>query len=226
MTATTGKAGRRRLWRGAGLWLMAGFAVGAAGSAQAQERPGYIRADPAGLTQTYGPAVAARVFSNQLTAQRLQAIQASAARVPGHVCPPSPNAVLLTVFPWRGMAGRVAWIERFAVQCQPVATRNFLMVLEGDAVRVVEMAPGTSNTDPLLQRDLMQGIAGAAQRTAPAGCAQPPVVSNVRMLADPPPTPGRWSETWSIMQCGVAADIRVQFQPSPQGGTIWSIPSR
>lgn len=205
---------------------MVGLVAGAAGSAHAQERPAYIRADPAALNQTYGPAIAARVFSNQLTGQRLQAIQASASRIPGFTCPERPNAVLVTVFPWCGVAGRAAWIERFSVQCQPVATRNFLMVLEGDNVRVMEMAPGTSNTDPLLQRDLVLGITGAAQRTAPAGCTQPPVVSNVRMLADPPPAPDRWSESWSVTQCGASSEVRVQFQPSPQGGTTWSIPAR
>jgi hypothetical protein len=226
MTVTTGQRRRPGFGLAAGTGLIASLMAGAAGPAHAQERPAYIRADPAALSQTYGPAIAARVFSNQLTGQRLQALQASAARIPGFTCPERPNAVLVTVFPWRGVAGRAAWIERFAVQCQPVATRNFLMVLEGDTVRVMEMAPGTSNTDPLLQRDLMVGIAGAAQRTAPAGCSQPPVVSNVRMLADPPPAPGRWSESWSVMQCGVAAEIRVQFQPSPQGGTTWTIPAR
>ena len=33
------------------------------------------------------------------------------------------------------------------------AQRNFLMILDGDNLRAIEMVPGTSAADPLLQRD-------------------------------------------------------------------------
>lgn len=193
-----------------------------AGAAEAQTGAISLRADRQPLAQAYGEAVAARVFSSALDAPRQAALAASLQRVPGFSCGATPQTALVAVFPWRGVRDRRAWIERYQVACSPVAYRNLLMIEEGAGARAIELAPGRSNTDPQLQRDLMTGIVAAAARHRPPNCAETPVVTNVDL--DAMEGQGAWRETWHVSQCGKAAQaIRVGFSPSPQGGTTWRI---
>ncbi|QCK88342.1 hypothetical protein E8L99_22550 [Phreatobacter aquaticus] len=207
-------------------WLTASAAVLAALSAtnaMAQQPPAYITADREPLRRAFGEALASRVFSDQFTVRRQAALAASAKRLPGFDCPQQPPAALVSVFPWPALPGRSAWIERYAMRCQPSTVRNFVAVEEGGEVRFTEMAPGLSNTDPLLQRDLMQGIGAATVRYRPPGCNDPLFVLNVRMTPEASPSPGRWREAWEVSVCGQKAEIRVGFQPSAGRGTTWTI---
>lgn len=206
------------------------------GAAGAQDRPGQgvpppvpdetghivVQADQRPFTLAYGAELANLVFSGRLGATRRAAVTASLARVPGFSCPGSPQVVLAAVFPWRGMGARRAWIERFAVACRPATLRNFLVFEEGGALRRAEMVPGASNADPLLQRDLLPGIAAAAARSKPAGCGSAPVVTDVSIAA-PVDGSGAWRESWQVSQCDLVSAIEVRFAPSPRGGTTWSI---
>lgn len=191
--------------------------------ASGQDRPANVRADRTALERAYGADLANRVFSHALTGQLQTAIQASSRQNAGFVCGERPNVALISVIPWRGMGAKPAWIERFAVQCQPELFRNFLMFEDGDEIRIREMAPGTSNTDPLLQRDLMQGIAAASVRLRPPGCSDAPTILNVRMVREQSPAQGSWRETWDVSVCGRKAEIPVAFAPSARGGTTWTI---
>lgn len=150
-----------------------------------------LRADPRPFTQVYGAELAGRVFSDRLAAVRRSGIAASLARVPGLACPERPGVVLAAVFPWRGMGNRRAWIERFEIACRPAAVRNFLIFEEGEGLRRVELAPGRSNADPLLQRDLLPGLVAATVRTRPEGCSAAPVVTDVAIARrSTAPAPG------------------------------------
>jgi len=66
--------------------------------------------------------------------------------------------VLTEIDPAATQGGKVSWIEQFALMCEPRAQRNFLMVLDGDNLRAIEMLPGTSAADALLQRDAMPNL--------------------------------------------------------------------
>lgn len=194
--------------------------IAAAGAAEAQEIA--LRADRQPLARAYGEAFAGRVFSGAFDGQRQAVLAASLRRVPGFSCPAQPQTALVAVFPWQGVQGRRAWIERYQVACAPATYRNMFMIEEGGAARAVELAPGRSNTDPQLQRDLMTGLVAAAARIRPAGCTEPPVVTDVDL--DGMDSPGAWRETWHVSQCGKPSQaIRVGFSPAPQGGTTWRI---
>ncbi len=211
---------RNALWLAA---VVAALPMVSITSAVAQDQPAYITADRQPLRRAFGDDLANRVFSNALTARRQTALVASVQRLPGFDCPQPLSMALVAVFPWPALPGRNAWIERYGVRCQPATVRNFLVVEEGGDVRFTELAPGTSNTDPLLQRDLMQGLAAASARTRPPGCNDPLVVLNVRMVAEAAPVPGRWREVWDVSVCGQKSEIHVGFAPSPGRGTNWTI---
>lgn len=214
------KAGREK---GSAAFALAAALLALSPPALAQDQPAYITADRARLRQAFGEQVANRVFSNQYTARRQAVLAESARRIPGFDCPAQPPAQLITVFPWPAVPGRSAWIERYALRCQPATVRNFMVVEDGGEARFAEMAPGLSNTDPQLQRDLMPGIIGAAQRLKPAGCTAQPIVTDVRIIREELPTPGKWREVWQISQCGQRGELRVAFTPSAGRGTNWAI---
>jgi hypothetical protein len=150
---------------------------------------------------------------------RQQAVLRSQKAIPGFDCPAAPQIALEQVIPYPIKQGVVAWIERYLVACTPRTMRNFLMMLEGDRPQVAEMLPGTSNTDPLLQRDALKGAYTAIGVVAPKDCDRP-VVTDTR-LSTKLERGMPWSERWSFDLCGTKAEVEMTFTPSPGSGTSW-----
>jgi hypothetical protein len=101
------------------------------------------------------------------------------------------------------------------------AQRNFLMILDGDNLRAIEMVPGTSAADPLLQRDAMPNVMLVLSAASPKEC-QHPVATDSRIIG-PAPTGGKpWRERWTFDTCGTKAEVDINFTPSPNGGTDWA----
>jgi hypothetical protein len=187
------------------------------------EVPPYIQADPAAATKAFGKQTADKIFSDSYSSVREQAVLQSAKSVPGYDCPADPSVALLQINPYPIKPGTVAWIEQYLVMCQPPTQRNFLMILEkGErAPRAIDMLPGESAADPLLQRDAMLGALGALVTIEPKGCEkkQP---TNTAVVGSPPNGRDPWTERWTFDMCGKKGAVDVTFTPVASGGTNWN----
>jgi hypothetical protein len=185
-----------------------------------QPVPGYITAKPDAITQAFGPAVAQKIFSDAYTPVRQQAIVRSQQSVPGFQCPADPQIALPVIVPYPTKPGAVSWIERYIVACNPRTVRNFLMMLEGEQPRFMELVPGQTNADPLLQRDVLQGAAAATAMVRPKDCDKTFITDT--QVTQPRDNAGVWVERWSYDLCGKKAQTDMTFTPSERGGTTWS----
>lgn len=122
---------------------------------------------------------------------------------------------------------REATYHRILIEgCGRRMQRNYLaLVLPDGTARMVETLPGTTVTDPVLQRDAMQA-AGAAAAAAAPGCRQiRPRAADFEGTDSEPGAPRRtrpWVETWFFEACGALLSVPVRFTPSAQGGTGFS----
>ena len=170
-----------------------------AGAASAQT-PAYITAKPDSVARAFGDDVARKIFSNAYTPARQQAVLRSQKSIPGFDCPADPQIALAEVIPFPVKQGTTSWIERYVVGCTPRTMRNFLLMLEGEQPRVIELLPGASNTDPLLQSDALKGGYTAIGPVMPEGLRKA-VVSNTRLTSKiERGTP--WTERWVFDLCG------------------------
>jgi hypothetical protein len=187
------------------------------------EVPSYIQADPADATKAFGKQVTDKIFSNAYSSMREKAVLHSAKSIAGYDCPADPTVALMLVSPYPIKAGTTAWIERYVVMCQPPTQRNFLMIIDkGEREpRVIEMLPGESAADPLLQRDAMMGAMGALITVEPKGCEKKEITDTAVVGAAPN---GRdpWTERWTFDTCGKKAAVDVSFTPVAGGGTNWN----
>ena len=184
-----------------------------------QQVPGYITAKPDAVARAFGPAVAQKIFSDAYTPIRQQAIERSQKALPGFQCPAEPQIALPVIIPYPVKPGAVSWIERYIVACNPRTVRNFLLMLEGEQPRVMELVPGQTTADPLLQRDVLQGAAAATAAARPAGCDKTYVTDT--QVTKPRDGAGVWVERWSYDLCGTKAATEMTFTPSEAGGTTW-----
>ena len=187
--------------------------------APAQQIPGYITAKSDAVARAFGPAMAQKIFSDSYTPIRQQAIVRSQQSVPGFQCPADPQIALALVIPYPVKPGAVSWIERYIVACNPRSVRNFLMLLEGEQPRIMELVPGQTNADPLLQRDVLQGAAAATAAVRPASCDKTYVIDT--QVTKPADSAGLWIERWTYDLCGTKAQTDMTFTPSDRG-TTWS----
>jgi hypothetical protein len=198
------------------------FALTLLGKSEAlAEVPPYIQADPAAVTNAFGKQVADKIFSEAYTKARQRAVLQSVKSIPGYDCPADPPIALVAVNPYPITPGTLAWIEQYTVACKPPTQRNFLMILDKDQPRVIDMLPGGSAADPLLQRDAMQGALAALIPATPADCKRP-VATDTSVTGSPPNGRDPWVERWTFDLCGKKAALDVTFTPSPNGGTDWS----
>jgi hypothetical protein len=186
----------------------------------AQEVPGYITAKPDAVARAFGQAVASKIFSEAYTPLREQAIIRSQQSVPGFQCPANPQIALPVIIPYPTKPGAISWIERYIVACNPRTVRNFLLILEGEQPRIMELVPGQTTADPLLQRDVLQGAAAATAAVRPASCDKTFVTDT--QVTRPRDSAGVWVERWSYDLCGTKAQTDMTFTPSDRGGTTWS----
>jgi hypothetical protein len=183
--------------------------------------PPYIEADPAAVTKAFGKQIADKIFSGAYTPRRQRAVLQSVKAIPGYDCPADPPIVLGLVSPYPIKPGTVSWVEHYVVMCQPRAQRNFLMIVDQDKLRVIDMLPGESAADPLLQRDAMQGAQAALIPVTPEDCKRL-VPTDTSIVGSPPNGRDAWVERWTFDVCGKKAALDMTFTPSPNGGTDWS----
>jgi hypothetical protein len=196
--------------------VLAGVALGAPVSAQT---PGYMTAKPDSALRAFGRDVSRKIFSNAYTPARQQAVLRSQKTIPGFDCPADPQIALTEVIPFLIKPGAASWIERYVVACAPRTMRNFLLVLEDDQPLVIELLPGTTNADPRLQRDAMQGAAAFAAAASPQGCDRR-IVTETRLVSKLQ-RGAPWQERWLYDLCGAKVEIEMTFTPSDASGTTW-----
>jgi hypothetical protein len=125
---------------------------------------------------------------------------------------------------------REAFVHRILIEgCGLRMQRNYLaLVMPDNSRRMVEMLPGTTVTDPVLQRDAMQGAVSAARAAAP-GCEQiRPLAADFEGHDEEPTAPRRtrpWMESWIFEACGTRFAVPMRFTPSAAGGTNYSASS-
>lgn len=182
--------------------------------------PPYITATPEAAARAFGSEVARKIFSDVFTPARQQAVLRSQKLIPGFECPADPRIALEQVVPFPLVQGAPSWIERYVVGCTPRTMRNFLVILEEDKPRVIELLPGTSNTDPLLQSDALKGGYTAIGPVMPANCDKPIVTDT--WVAGKVERSAPWTERWSFNMCGTGAEVEFTFTLSTGSGTGWT----
>jgi len=117
---------------------------------------------------------------------------------------------------------REATVHRILIDgCGQRLQRNFLaLVLPDGTRRLAEMLPGSTLTDPVLQRDAMQAARMGAQAAAP-NCQQ--IAPRGAEFDGPdaePNAPRRtrpWTETWVFEACGALLGVPMLFTPTDRG---------
>jgi hypothetical protein len=129
-----------------------------------------------------------------------------------------------------GHARAGAWKETIQeTGCGMTRLLNVLTTVQPDSTLKVEaLLPGTTITDPQLQRDSVQ-YAAAGMGTMPPGCEQGGVL-NTRFLGldgqrpgilpAPGSRPRPWSEVWTLQACSKQADVILHFTPDAMGTEI------
>jgi hypothetical protein len=202
------------------LGVVTAWAFCCAASAAAAQTPGYITAKPDRTARAFGGEVARKIFSNAYTPARQQAVLRSQKSIPGFECPADPQIALADIIPYPVKPGAVSWIERYVVACTPRTIRSFLLILEGDTPRMLEMLPSATNTDPLLQRAALKGATAATAALGPSGCERR-IVTDTRLVSKIE-RGAPWQERWAYDLCGTKAEVELTFTPSERSGTTWS----
>lgn len=106
---------------------------------------------------------------------------------------------------------------------------NALTTVRPDGTLQTEpLLPGTTITDPRLQKDSVQ-YAAAGMGEMPPGCDQGGVLNTrfVGLDGQPPgirPVPGAsprpWTEIWTLLACSKQADVTMHFIPDQTGTEI------
>ncbi len=185
------------------------------------EVPAYISAKPEAAIKAFGPEIAGKIFSDDFTPLRHEAVLRSTQTIPGFECPGDPQITLADVIPYPVKPGAVSWIETYAVACAPSARRNFLLLLDGERGRIAELLPGSTIADPTLQHDASHGARLLAKSARPEVCAQT-ILIDTRVTAPPESAATPWTERWTFDQCAVRTDVEMRFTPSAKGGATWS----
>jgi hypothetical protein len=117
---------------------------------------------------------------------------------------------------------REASYHRILIEgCGQRIQRNYLaLVLPDGTRRMVEMLPGTTVTDPVLQRDAMNAATMAAATAAPACRQVRPRAAEFDGADREPQAPRRtrpWTESWIFEACGRLLAVPMRFTPTERG---------
>lgn len=200
-------------------WLLAACGTAMLVVPSFAQTPGYITAKPDRALRAFGSETARKIFSNAYTPARQRAVLRSQKTIPGFDCPADPQIALAEIIPYPVKPGAVSWIERYVVACTPRTMRNFLLILEGEQPRSIELLPGNTNADPLLQRDALQGAGAFAGAVAPKGCDKRTVTET--RLVSKIERGAPWQERWTYDLCGAKAEVEMTFTPAAGRGTTW-----
>ena len=117
------------------------------------------------------------------------------------------------------------WYELLEIEgcSKPFRRLVFTALINGKVMRRA-MLRGTSNTDPILQWDVMKALVPYQRSRAEAsGCA---ARASVRLLGAklvPGGTKKRWQEIWGIADCNGIREMNLTFTASDAGGTVWRL---
>lgn len=182
--------------------------------------PAYVTARPDAAIKAFGSEIADKIFSDDFTPLRHEAVLHSTQTIPGFECPGDPQLTLADVVPYPVRPGAVSWIETYMVACAPRAKRNFLVLFDGERGRIAELLPGGTITDPALQHDASDGARVLAKSLRPDSCGHT-ILVDTRVTAPPDGAASPWTERWTFEQCAVATDVEMTFTPSAKGGATW-----
>lgn len=117
---------------------------------------------------------------------------------------------------------REASYHRILIEgCGRRMQRNYLfLVMQDGTRRLVETLPGTTVTDPVLQRDAMRAASMAAHAGV-QGCAQLQPRAAEFDGQDSEPNAARrtraWTEAWIFEGCGAFYAVPMRFTPTDRG---------
>lgn len=181
-----------------GMWrfLLAALGLLAAGSAAAQPAPAR---DPAAAALAQ-----ARAF---IAASPCRTATASPAAPPAQ---------------FNDATVREASYHRILIEgCGRRMQRNYLhLVMPDGSQRLVETLPGTTVTDPVLQRDAMRSAAMAAHAGVPTCQQLQPRAAEFEGQDSEPRAARRtrpWSEAWIFEGCGAFYAVPMRFTPTDRG---------
>ena len=156
------------------------------------------------------------------------------ARCPGLQFPPGKTIVIQPMtFGADGVPISGEWLSNLPVAgCGKDTVINLMFgVSKADGkIKTLVLAPGTTATTALLQRDTFRYAADAFKSRA-KDCGAP-IVINTRFesygvkdppTADPGPAAGQrrpWWETWTLKGCGQTVDVAIDFLPDANGTNI------
>jgi len=123
-----------------------------------------------------------------------------------------------------------SWKDQVEInRCGRKAYHNFLFVAQPDKQpELVVLMPGTTRTNPVLQRDVLVYVGGQAKLLADQKCFgfELPRILNTAFEKENKPlksdgtgkmTQGEWQEIWSYDVCGQKEDFRVLLRVKPDG---------
>ena len=190
--------------------------------ARAQPKtPDYIRADRGAITKHYGAKIAGRIFSDEFTLLRAETIKKSVAQVPGWSCPAQPTMAIMEILPYPVAPESISWVERYALDCQPLARRNLMLFIEGEKSRAIELLPGETKADPRLQRDALRMAKIASAAVNPPNCEKSRV-TDTREVDRYKDNKTPWSERWKLDLCDKGAEVDLFFTPTSGAGTTFT----
>lgn len=103
--------------------------------------------------------------------------------------------------------------------CGETITLNILATAQPDgSVQRINLLPGTSLADPILQKDVLASAYAAASHGR--RCRSFAVRTTAAAEKEPD---GSWTETWDVRACGRAVPLTVAFHPSADGGTEFKV---
>jgi hypothetical protein len=205
--------------RGRGAFFAALAALSFA--AVADNAPDVSRADRGPITRAFGAAIAARIFSKEFAETRADALRKSGANIPGFDCKGDRLSALIEALPYPVSAQSISWVERYALDCEPLARRNLMLFLENEKSRAIELLPGETKADPRLQRDAIRGAKAAAGTAGLSGCDKS-WVTDTKEIEPYRNATTPWSEQWSFDLCGKRAEVEMSFLPQGAAGTTFS----
>ncbi len=105
--------------------------------------------------------------------------------------------------------------------CGQQTQRNYLAIILLDGTRRInELLPGSTVTDPVLQRDAMQAATASANATV-RNCQQIVPRDSRFDGQDTEPTASRrtrpWAEIWLMDACGTMLTVPMRFTPTDRG---------
>ena len=187
------------------------------------------------LEAAYGPEITVRVFSDEFTPLRFNALM--------QTMPASDeiNLGLYDLYPFELSNGTPCWIERYAVGDGGELKRGLIAWLAVDGIQMAHLIPGETMTSVELQRDALETIYTFALIQRGAGGGDdiafngelgdlglpdvwpenlPMTLYDTAITALPDEAGTEWSERWGLHVDGEDMLIDIDFSAAPDGGTL------